>query len=265
MREARSISGLPDEIGIFTLDERPDLEARARSLDAAFPEFMHHDAVVTRYWERLYTDFAPFQIVVCERGEVVAAGNSVPVYWDGTTTGLPEGLDAALERSMGDAGEYRDPTVVSAILAVVPRENQGRGLSRVVLQAMKAVADESGLGTLIAPVRPTLKHLYPLTHMERYARWGRPDRLPFDPWLRVHRRLGAEILCVAPRSMMITGTISEWENWTGMRFPESGPYVVPGALSPVSMDIEADSGIYEEPNVWMRHAVGEALKSSDAD
>ncbi|HEX2728379.1 MAG TPA: hypothetical protein VHM16_01410 [Rubrobacteraceae bacterium] len=132
---------------------RPDLEARARSLAAAFPEFMHHDAVVTRYWERLYTDFAPFQIVVCERGEVVAAGNSVPVFWD------PEGLDASPGRSMGDAGEYRDPTVVSADLAVVPRENQKRGLSRVVLQAMKAAAAESRLGALIAPVRPTLEHL----------------------------------------------------------------------------------------------------------
>lgn len=256
MRNATPISGLPDGIEISTLDERPDLEARARSLDAAFPEFIHHDAVVTRHWERLYTDFAPFQIVVCERGEVVAAGNSVSVYWDGTTKGLPEGLDAALERSMGDAEEYRDPNVVSAILAVVSRENGGRGLSRVVLQGMKAAAAESGLGALIAPVRPTLKHLYPLTPMDRYARWERPDGLPFDPWLRVHRRLGAEILCVAPRSMLITGKISEWEDWTGLRFPESRPYVVPGALSPVSMDVEADSGTYEEPNVWTRHAVG---------
>lgn len=132
----------------------------------------------------------------------------------------------------------------------------GCGLSRVVLQGMKAAATESGLGALIAPVRPTLKHLYPLTPMERYAWWERPDGLPFDPWMRVHRRLGAEILRVAPRSMRITGTISEWEDWTGMRFPESGPYVVPGALSPVSMNVEADRGTYEEPNVWMRHAVG---------
>ena len=40
-----------------------------------------------------------------------------------------------------------------------------------------------------------------------------------------------------------------------MRFPESGAYIVPGALQPVLMDLERDLGIYEEPNVWMRHPV----------
>jgi hypothetical protein len=125
----------------------------------------------------------------------------------------------------------------------------------VVLGAMKTVAAGRGLGALIAPVRPTLKDSYPLTPMERYVRWERSDGFPFDPWLRVHRRLGAEYLRVAPRSMVITGTVSEWEEWTGMLFPESDTYVVPGALSPVVMDLERDLGVYEEPNVWMRHPV----------
>jgi hypothetical protein len=40
-----------------------------------------------------------------------------------------------------------------------------------------------------------------------------------------------------------------------MRFPESGPYVVPGALQPVRIDREQDEGHYEDPNVWMRHPV----------
>ena len=121
---------------------------------------------------------------------------------------------------------------------------------------MKSVAAVNGLGALIAPVRPTLKDRYPLTPMERYAGWERDDGLPFDPWLRVHRRLGAEFLCVAPRSMVITGTIPEWEEWTGMRFPESDAHVVPGALlQPVVMDMERELGSYEEPKVWMRHPV----------
>jgi hypothetical protein len=40
-----------------------------------------------------------------------------------------------------------------------------------------------------------------------------------------------------------------------MSFPESGPYVVPGALQPVLMDLERDEGRYEDPNVWMRHPI----------
>jgi hypothetical protein len=53
--------------------------------------------------------------------------------------------------------------------------------------------------------------------------------------------------------MDIPGTVAEWEEWTGMAFPESGEYVVPGALVPVTIDRERDQGRYVEPNVWMLH------------
>jgi len=34
---------------------------------------------------------------------------------------------------------------------------------------------------LVAPVRPTLRHRYPLTPIERYAEWRLGDGLLFDP------------------------------------------------------------------------------------
>jgi hypothetical protein len=84
---------------VFTLAERPDLEAGLRSLPGTFAEFMHHDALVNRYWGSLFTDFAGFQIAVCDDGGgILAAGHSIPVSWDGTTEGLPAGLDGVLER-----------------------------------------------------------------------------------------------------------------------------------------------------------------------
>ena len=226
----------------------------------ALPEFMHHDASVNRWWEELFDRFAGFQVAVCDDNDlVVASGNSVPLFWDGTLEDLPDGVGATIERGVGDLEAGRAPTVASALLAKVDPAHQGRGLSGVVLRAMKEVVAGLGLAALIAPVRPTLKDRYPLAPMERYARWERDDGLPFDPWLRVHRRLGAELLRVAPRSMTVTGTVGEWENWTGMRFPESGPYVVPGALCPVRMDVERDLGTYHEPNVWMRHPIGHPI------
>jgi hypothetical protein len=145
---------------------------------------------------------------------------------------------------------------LSALAAMVAPSHQRRGLSAAILQVMRATAAGHGLTALIAPVRPTLKHRYPLTSIERYMHWTQPDGSPFDPWLRVHWRLGAEFLQVAPHSMVVTGTVQEWEAWTGMSFPESGPYVVPGALQPVLIDLEKDCGRYEDPNIWMRHATG---------
>jgi hypothetical protein len=52
-----------------------------------------------------------------------------------------------------------------------------------------------------------------------------------------------------------TGTVADWEGWTGIKFPETGQYVVPGALQPVEIDRERNVGRYEDPGIWMLHRV----------
>jgi hypothetical protein len=41
-----------------------------------------------------------------------------------------------------------------------------------------------------------------------------------------------------------------------MSLARTGPYVVPGALVPVHIDIEADRGTYDEPHVWLQYSLG---------
>jgi hypothetical protein len=53
--------------------------------------------------------------------------------------------------------------------------------------------------------------------------------------------------------MVVTGTVAEWEEWTGLAFPETGRYVVPRALDLVDIEREEDLGVYAETNLWMRH------------
>jgi len=55
--------------------------------------------------------------------------------------------------------------------------------------------------------------------------------------------------------MTIRGSVADWESGTALVFPETGRYVVDGALELVSIDREADTGMYIEPNVWMLHHV----------
>jgi len=55
--------------------------------------------------------------------------------------------------------------------------------------------------------------------------------------------------------MKINGTVADWESWTNMKFPESGTYIVPGALVPVTIDVEKNEGRYVEPNVWIQHFI----------
>ena len=90
--------------------------------------------------------------------------------------------------------------------------------------------------------------------MDRYIdRRGERGRI-WDPWLRVHDELGGRRLGIVTAAVTVRGTLAEWEQWTGERFPNSGSYAVPGGLVPVSVDRDANVGEYREPNVWYFHS-----------
>jgi hypothetical protein len=243
---------------VVTLKQRPDLEEQLVRLDQeAWPRFI--EGAPWLYWDSLFDTFADFQVLLCDPSdEVIAFGHTVPFVWDGTVKDLPPTLDEVIKRALDAYHHGQTPTALSALQATVAPKHQKRGLSSEILFAMRSLAAKHGLESLVVPVGPTLKHLYPLTPMERYVRWKRADGSPFDPWIRVHWRLGAEQLCVAPKTATITGTVSDWEEWTGMSFPESGAYIVPGALQPVQIDRERNIGCLDDPGVWMLHRVTES-------
>jgi len=222
-----------------------------------WPGFLYHDPVLERLFGLVVSEDAEFQFYAWddEREEVVGVGMAVPASWDGEAASLPDGgLDAVVEARFAEGAPT--PTVLCALQIVIAPECRGRGLSSRMIRRMGEIGRDHGLDTLIAPVRPTLKDRYPLAPMERYVRWRRVDGTHVDPWLRTHERLGAEIVKVAPNSMRAPGSVAEWEEWAQMTFPETGAYVVPGALVPVDVDRERDQGLYVEPNVWMVHPAG---------
>jgi GNAT superfamily N-acetyltransferase len=240
----------------YTLSERPKLEDEFERLAAAgWPRFLrqHDELGLGQHWPFLY-ERGDFQLLLCDGADrVVAVGHTIPIEWDGTPAGLPDSMAAILANARAAMTAGHRPNTLCAIAALVSPEHRGQGLSSEVIKTMAAVARQHGLPALVAPVRPTLKTSYPLAAMERYVRWSRPDGAPLDPWIRVHWRLGAEIVRVAPRTLVIVGRVAEWEEWTEMAFPDTGPYVVPGALQPVLIDRGRDEGRYEDPNVWMLH------------
>lgn len=240
---------------IFTTAERHDLDELVR---AAFlptwPQFLLHDPLDSEYLARVETYFPRYDVLVLEDGEVAAGGWGVPIGWDGTSDGLPDGgYDGALVSAVTGYEKASPADTLCIMAAAVEASRQGIGLAGEVLSALRARAAHAGLEHVIAPVRPALKSRYPLTPMENFARWTRDDSLHIDPWIRTHQRLGATILRPAQPSMIITGTVAEWEHWTGMVFPETGQYVVPDALDPVDIDHEKDCGTYAETNLWMCH------------
>ncbi len=245
-------------LAAYTWSERPDLAERAQALEAeVWPEYNRHGDVMGAHWGRLGETSPDFQFVVVDEAadEVVAEGHSIPCTCDGALEGLPAGIDAAIAQGVRLSATGEAATALCALAIEIRPSRQGSGLSSRMVEAMAALGAARGLGDLIAPVRPSWKERYPLVPIERYAEWRREDGLLFDPWMRVHERLGAVVLKAEPHSLRITGTVAEWEQWTGMRFPESGEYWFPEGLTTVSIDREGDAGRYWEPNVWMRHTV----------
>ena len=238
------------------LSQRPELEAEMPRLHSeSWPEFVLNDPIAIRYWGSLFSTFADFQYVLCDENDfALAAGHAIPFAWDGTVEGLPSGWDAALEQGFHDYEQGRTPTALCGLSIVIAPGLQGKGLSESMAREMKAIAVEHRLRDLVIPLRPSLKSSYPLIAMEEYMQWKREDGEPFDPWLRIHWRLGAKVIGIAPLSMVITETVSKWEEWTGQRFATSGIYPVAGALSPIVIDCERDQGRYEEPNIWIHYA-----------
>lgn len=221
----------------------------------AWPEFMQHDAIVGKYWPNLYSDFLDYQFAVKSENALVGVGNSIPVYWTGDFSKLPaQGLDWAMEKAVDDKKEEQVPNLLVAVQILINFDLRSKGLSYELLDSMKLVARNNGIKHIALPVRPTLKHIYPLIPMQKYIEWTNEKGEQFDPWLRVHIKAGGKIVSICSESMKIQGEISEWKEWTGLNFQSSGLYTIENALCPINIDLANNLGEYIEPNVWIIHS-----------
>lgn len=240
---------------VISLAERYDLfEVQDEICEKAWPEFMLHDPIANANWMKFIEAYKENQLLIMNDDQILCIANSVPLYYDGTIDDLPdEGWDWGVEKSISDLAAGITPNMILGIQIVVNKNYQGKGLSAIAVKEMAALGREQGYKKLIIPVRPSEKHKYPLIPMEDYIKWQNAESLPFDAWLRVHVRLGGKIIKPCEKAMYIPGTIAEWQAWTGLAFPGSGAYTVPGALCPIIMNQKEDTGIYIEPNVWVLH------------
>ena len=238
---------------MVTSSGRPELEAAAAAFRQRWPEFIFHDPVPPKYMKRVSEYFSYYDILLLDGDQVAAGGWGVPFAYSGQIDDLPEGYDAGLVRAVEDHEASRTATAFSFMAAAVSPEYDKQGLAAEVLSRLTDRVLEAGLQSVFAPLRPTWKSRYPQVGMSEYATWKRDDGFSIDPWIRTHQRMGAQIIGPAPNSMVIPGTVVEWEGWAEMAFPVTGEYVVPDALNLVQVDRENDSAVYREENLWVQH------------
>jgi GNAT superfamily N-acetyltransferase len=240
---------------LVTWAERPELADLGPPSASVWPEYNLHGDVFDDWWTPLLEESPEYQFALYddETETVLAEGHTGPLAWNGDIARLPDGIDDALRRVVSERRAGHPVDTLCAFAAEVAPSARQRGLAAQLLGGMRELAQRHGLRRFIAPVRPSWKDRYPLTPIERYIAWRRDDGELVDPWMRLHERLGARVATPLPHSMRITGTVDDWEEWTGLVFPESGDYVFPHGLAPVTIDRDADVGTYHEPNVWIVH------------
>ena len=180
---------------------------------------------------------SPYQFALYDTEEDRAAGmgNSFPLRWDDALENLPEtGWDWAFTEAVKNHKRGITPNYHCAIQIIIHPDYRNQRLSAPMIQAARAVTKAQGLQALIIPIRPREKSDYPLISMDDYITWKNEDGLPFDAWLRAHIRAGARIIKVCHESKTARGTRADWEEWTGMKFPQTGEYVSCGVASLVS-------------------------------
>jgi hypothetical protein len=242
-------------VRLFTWAERPDLAERGPASEDVWPEYNLHGDILGEWWAPLLEELPEFQFALYDEAAdaVLAEGHTGPLAWNGDDAALPDGIDAAIASVVEGRRAGRPTDTLCALAAEVAPGARRGGLAGELLHGMRELAGRAGLRRLIAPVRPSWKERYPLAPIERYVTWRRADGQLLDPWMRLHERLGARVATPLPRSMLISGSVEDWERWTGLPLPESGEYVFPHGLAPLAVDRGAGICTYWEPNVWMVH------------
>jgi hypothetical protein len=240
---------------VKTRADSPELRRAAMAIEQAAwgaLGFLNFTRAHFTFYQQLLDEHADYQLCLVDEvtGYPVAVGNCVPLTCD--FDNLPsEGWDWIVESAANNNGARRN--ALGALAISVPTIHRSKGLARLMIQEFRNLAERKGLDGVIAPVRPSAKHLHPFTPIEEYMTWTDDKGRLFDPWLRSHSAAGGKIIKPATRSMVVEEPVAFWEMWRGSPFPTTGEYKIDGALNPVSIDLEHDSGRYVEPNVWFAY------------
>ncbi len=253
-KHARQPNNAPSDYRVLRGDTDAEAHERAQSLVAeAFAPFMDHSPIINKYWRYLYSRWAQWQFLFADRdNNAVVMGNCFPLQLDLTAVTLPDGgVEWALKEAVRQSDDGIAPNAACAFQIVISHAVKGQGLSYRAIDCMKSICRDNGVSMLIAPVRPNRKERDPMMPIDEYVAMRRDDDLPVDDWMRVHVRLGGEMLNICSRSFIVDGSLDEWEEWTGQRFHGDGLHAVEGGLVPV--EVNDGRGRYVEPNVWFRH------------
>jgi hypothetical protein len=219
--------------------------------DDSFPAYLNEEPTWLVTQDAILTEFDKYHFLIVDdaSGKAAAVSVNVPLAWDGQASSLP-GYNELLELSLQQAREGRTPTALVGILGAVSPDFRGQGVTELFNQGAAEILARQGISRYLSPVRPSNKQHYPNYTMEEFLSWRTPDGGLVDPWLNHFMRMGATELGIAHDAITLSASIEQWTAWTGMLFPVSGDYVIPGGHRMLRVDTDAGTARYGEDHLW---------------
>ncbi|MEZ5929899.1 MAG: hypothetical protein R3C55_15640 [Parvularculaceae bacterium] len=237
---------------VKTFAEDPSLVGRLGELeDDSFPAFLNEEPTWLSNQTEILTRFSDFHFFILDSdtGEAAAVNVNVPLCWDKMPSDLPT-YNGLLERCLVESRAGKHPTALVGILGAVAPKYQGHGISNLLLTATSKILHEHAISSYLSPVRPSNKQLYPNFSFDEFLSWRTDDGDLVDPWLNHFIRIGAQRLGVAYDAITMTAPLTKWTEWTGMLFPVTGDYVIPGGHRLLRVDREKGVATYAEDHLW---------------
>ncbi|MBV8601365.1 MAG: hypothetical protein JO359_07355 [Candidatus Eremiobacteraeota bacterium] len=199
---------------------------------------------------------------------LVAHGVTTRIRWSGDPSELPRGWTGAVRASYEESVLRRErPTTLIGLFIYVDEAFREFGWAAHVVREMKRVAIDSGLRDLIIPLRLPTRYVRENVGLpyEQFALRKRDDGQYKDHWLRLHTRLGAEVigLCAVSHqhAMHPDDLIRQVE---APKIETGGEYVVKwnGEYYEAFVDLERGFALMNQGCVWVRHALADESAST---
>jgi hypothetical protein len=117
-----------------------------------------------KYWNKLLDIFPEYQLALVDinKNEILACCNCIPFVWDSTIKNLPNGWDDVIIRGFKNNINNDICNTLSGLYVIVNEIHKKKGYSLLMLKSMKYLCKINNLKNFVVPIRPLLKHLYPL-------------------------------------------------------------------------------------------------------
>jgi hypothetical protein len=191
--------------------------------------------------------------------ELIAHGVTTRLRWNGDPAVLPRGWTGAVRQSYEESILGRTPpdTLVGLFISAESAFRE-QGWAGQVAEAMKRIGSEAGLRDLIIPLRLPTRYEWQNARMpyEEFALRKRDDGEYRDHWLRLHVRLGAEVLAtssVSHQHAMHPADLLRQVKCEPLE--RTGEYLVKWNDEYYSafVDLEREYAVINEGCVWVRH------------